>query len=164
MPWNPATCTNKATLCFSWKKLFVHSLSDPDQIVMHFSALVNDIIRLMFDFAGRRVPLNLWPWWCLPVPGVEAWWKAEVKQVGFFPGPNKEHKLQNSTHTHTVVISFMWICYLLPVTCHICHQSLFHFFPSLPNCLLFMCWSLVITAHLCSLTTWVLVFNENLAC
>ena len=46
-------------LCFSWKKLLAHSLSDPDQLAMHFGALVNDVIRLMFDVTGRRVPWNL---------------------------------------------------------------------------------------------------------
>lgn len=46
-------------LCFSWKKLLAHSLSDPDQLAMHFGALVNDIIRLMFNAAGIGVPWDL---------------------------------------------------------------------------------------------------------
>ena len=67
---------------------------------------------------------------------VEARWKAEVKQAGFFPAWKTEHKLQNTTHTHTLVITFTWISHLSLVTFVINHP--FHIFPSLPNCLLFM--------------------------
>ena len=44
---------------------------------------------------------------------VEAWWKAEVKQAGFFPASRKEHKLQTTTHIHiyTQYTSFTWICH-----------------------------------------------------
>ena len=66
------------------------------------------------------VDMGVHPVVILPIDAsqaVEAWWKVEVKQVGFFPASRKEYKLQHIQYTYSREFVITYLSLFPSITC-----------------------------------------------